>query len=104
MFLGQSAQKKLVKRAVGADSFRRCHERGIILLLLTPLCVLDLLAVLLAAVTVAVFACPLSLFQPLWNSSRKAVGWERLQTLPLVEQASWRHRGLQSALVLLQVA
>ena len=94
---------KLVERAIRARGFRMMHERGLILLLLTPLCVLDVLGVLLATATVAVFAVPLSFFQPLWNMRRKTVGWVSIGTLPLIEQASWWYRTLQSVLVLLQV-
>jgi hypothetical protein len=95
--------RQVVERKSTGISFWNAHEAGLVFLLITPLCILDMLALIYMLVTVTLFAWPLTLAGPLWNSSRVTAGFERLGGLLPQGLASRKLHLVQTIMIVLQV-
>lgn len=73
--------RPIVERNPTGLSFWNAHETGIVFLLATPLCVLDFFALMYVQVTCIIFAWPLTLMGPLWDTHRHAAGVTKLGSL-----------------------
>jgi hypothetical protein len=95
--------KALVESDSSNLTIWNAHELGMVFLVATPFCVLDLLAVVFVKVTCILFVWPLTLLGPVWDSARSAAGFDKLGGLLPKGLTSRRLHVAQNLMVAMQV-